>query len=354
MPVYAQKDTGIIGHLEAGEHIGRSGAAGQHIAPAFLQEAGTDLQEGHNAAQGLLLLEAAIAQVHIHGLEHIDHLLLAPQKLVIGLRRDGHEHRHIEQILVVVGDAVLDEIAGLDGVSQFLIVGRGVLHPLELGAVQPDALGNLVDGLAAVFPGQVYIDIHALTGVDEAGHPASPYGSGIPVSFDIQEAVIPAIHDDVAAMGQIQSPWGNEMPDGNIGHRVNTDGLALSCHGIHDDPVDPVSERLIHAGTAVEEHIQDLGHCLIRVLGLDDAVSTLQEIGTGTLLRTDQHGIDPGIVVRLISADGLILEDQKEAPGQCFSGTHILNEFDIIFTHCPALFIFLLGKLPADRSDMLV
>ena len=66
VPIHAQKDTGIIGHLEAGEHIGRGGTTGQHIALGLLQELGTDLQEGHDTAKGCLLLEAAFAQVHVH------------------------------------------------------------------------------------------------------------------------------------------------------------------------------------------------------------------------------------------------------------------------------------------------
>ena len=354
VPVHSQKDSGIIGHLEACEHIGRSGAAGQHIALGLLQELGTDLQEGHDTAKGCLLLEAAFAQVHIHRLEHIDHPLLAPQKLLIGLGRDRHEDGHIEQVFIMVGDPMLDEVACLNGIGQLLIIRTGVLHPLELGAVQPDALGHLIDGLTPVLPGQVDIDINTLAGIDEAGHPSAPDGAGVAVGLDIEEAVIPAIHDNVAAVGQIQAPGGDKVPDRDMGDGIDTDRLSLGRHGIHDDPVDPVCEGFLHTAAAVEEHIQDLSNSVIRILGLDDAVAALQKVGSGTLLRTDQHGIDPGIVVRLISADGLILEDQKEAPGQGFSGTHILNESDIILAHCPALFIFLLRKLPADRSDMLI
>ena len=64
----------------------------------------------------------------------------------------GDEHAQVKQVLVVVGDAVLDEIPRLDGIGQLFIVGAGVLHSLELGAVQADALGHLVDGPAAVLP----------------------------------------------------------------------------------------------------------------------------------------------------------------------------------------------------------
>ena len=201
MPVDAQKYTGIVRHLEAGEHIGGRCTAGQDISLGFLLQLGTDLEERHDAAQGILLLEAAIAEVHIHGLEHIDHLLLAPQKLIVGLCGNGHEYRHIEQILVVVGNAIFDVIARLNGVGQFFVIGTGVLHTLELGAVQSDTLGDLVNGFAPVLPGEVDINIDALTGIDKAGHPTTPHGTGIPVPLDVEEAVIPAIHDDVVVMG---------------------------------------------------------------------------------------------------------------------------------------------------------
>lgn len=78
----------------------------------------------------------------------------------------GDEHTEIKKILVVVGDAVFDEIPRLDGIGQLLVVGAGVLHPLELGAVETDALGYLVDGPAAVLPAQVDVDVDALAGVD--------------------------------------------------------------------------------------------------------------------------------------------------------------------------------------------
>ena len=78
MPVDAQKHTGIVRHLETGEHICGRCAAGQDIPLGLLLQLGADLEERHDTAQGVLLLEPAIAEVHIHGLEHIGHLLLAP------------------------------------------------------------------------------------------------------------------------------------------------------------------------------------------------------------------------------------------------------------------------------------
>ena len=134
--------------------------------------------------------------------------------------------------------------------------------------------------------------------------------------------------------------------------RVNTNNFSLSGHGVDDHPVDAVGERFIHAGTAIEEHIQDLRYRLIGILGLDDVISALHKVSTCILLRADQHAVDFGIIIRFTSADGFILVNQKEAPGQRFSGTDILNQLDVILSHGFALRVVLHGKLFSDHSKL--
>ena len=136
--------------------------------------------------------------------------------------------------------------------------------------------------------------------------------------------------------------------------RVNTNNFSLSGHGVDDHPVDAVGERFIHAGTAIEEHIQDLRYRLIGIFGLDDVISALHKVSTCILLRADQHAVDFGIIIRFTSADGFILVNQKEAPGQRFSGTDILNQPDVILSHGFALRVVLHGKLFSDHSNVLV
>ena len=101
----------------------------------------------------------------------------------------------------MVGYSIFDVIACLDGVGQFLIVGACVMHAFQLGTVQPNSLRYLIDGLTSIFSGEVDINIDAFTGVDEAGHPTTTNSTGIAISFDIEETVVPAIHDDVVVMG---------------------------------------------------------------------------------------------------------------------------------------------------------
>lgn len=134
--------------------------------------------------------------------------------------------------------------------------------------------------------------------------------------------------------------------------RVNTNDFSLGSHGVDDDPVDTVSKRFIHTAPVVEEHIQDLRYCLVWILGLDDVITALHEISTGILLRADQHTVDFGIIIRLVSADGFVLINQKEAPGQRFSGTDILDQPDIVLAHGFTLVIILTFQFFADHSHM--
>ena len=254
----------------------------------------------------------------------------------------------------MVGNAVLDVIAGLNGIGQLLIVGAGILHSLQLGTVQADPLGNLIDGLTPVFAGQVDIDIDAFTGIDEARHPASPNGIGISVCLDEQETVVSAVHNDEIMMSQIQASRGNEMGSRNMRNRIYADHAVFGCHGIYNDTVCPVRKGFVYAGSAVEEHVKDLSGCQIRILGLQDIVAALQEISPGILLCGHQHGVDLGIVVRLISADGLILVNQKEAPGKRFSGTDILDQPDVILAEVFTLLIIFRSHFLTQHRDMLI
>ena len=254
----------------------------------------------------------------------------------------------------MVGDTVLDVVSGLNGIGQFLIIGAGILHTFEFGAVQSDALSDLINGLTPVFPGKVYIDVNAFTGIDEARHPAAPDSTGITVCPDEQETIVPAIHDDEVMVGQIQPSWGNKMRDRNMRNRVHANHSIFGCHSIHYDTVGSVRERFIHAGSAVEEHIQDLRRSHIRILGLQDIIPALKEIGSCSLLCGHQHRIDLRIVIRLISADGLILVNQKEAPGKRFSGSDVLDKPNVVLTQSLTLLVIFRGHFLSEHGNMLI
>ena len=92
VPVEAQQDTVIVGQLEAGEHIGGGGPAGQNIALGFALQTGIYAEERHGGAQGGLLLKHAVRHLDVHGLHQVGHLLLAPLQLLIASGGHGDEH----------------------------------------------------------------------------------------------------------------------------------------------------------------------------------------------------------------------------------------------------------------------
>ena len=152
VPVYPQQDACIIRHFKAGEHISRGRPTGKYIALCLFLQLRMNFQKWHHRLKRRLLLETAVAYIHIHGFEQIGHLLLTPHQFLVTFGRYRHKDAHVKQILIVVGNTRFDKIACLDGVGQFLIVSAGILHPFEFGPVEPDPLCHLVDGFAAVFP----------------------------------------------------------------------------------------------------------------------------------------------------------------------------------------------------------
>ena len=127
---------------------------------------------------------------------------------------------------------MLDEIPCLNGTGKLFIVGRGVLHTFKFRAVQADALGNLVYGLAAVFPPQKHIDINTLTGVDEGGHPSGADLIRVSVLFDIQEGVVEPVHNDVITVRQVNAARRDKMCHSDMWDRIDTDDLVFRRHRV--------------------------------------------------------------------------------------------------------------------------
>ena len=253
--VDAQQHAIVVRQLKAGEDIAGCGAAGQHIALRLFLQLGRDFQERHHRLQCGLLLKAALAGVHIHGFEHIHHLLLAPKQFLVGFGRYGDENAHVKEVLVVVGDAILDKIARLYGISQLLIIGAGILHALELGAVEPDPLGDLIYGAAAVLTAEMDVDIHAFSGVDERGHPAGPDAAWIPACLDVEEGIVQPVHNDIVIMAQVDAAGRQKVGHADRRHRVHADDFLLCRHGVHHDAIYTGGKRLVRAGAPVVKHV---------------------------------------------------------------------------------------------------
>ena len=258
----------------------------------------------------------------------------------------------VEQILVVIGNAVFDEIAGLDGVGQLLVIGAGVLHPLELRPVEPDALGHLVNGLAAVLPPEEDVNIHALAGVDQRGHPAAPDSTRVAVGLDVQEGVVEPVHDHIAAVPQVNATGSNEVSHADMWDGVHAQHQLFGRHGVQHHPVHPGGEGFVHAGAPVEELVEDLRRGLVRVRRLHDGVAALHEVSPGVLLHGLHGTQDLGVVGAVALADLLVLENQKEAPCERFSAADLLDEPDVFLALPLAGGVVLLRQLLPDHVDV--
>ena len=80
-------------------------------------------------------------------------------------------------------------------------------------------------------------------------------------------------------MAQINAAGRQKMRHADMRDGVEADNLLFSRHGIDYHAVDPGGKGLVYTGAPIEEHIQHLRRGLVRVLGLDNAVAALGEIG---------------------------------------------------------------------------
>ena len=78
VPVDPQQHPVVVRHLETAEGVGGGSAAGEHVPPGLFLQTWITLQKGQHRAQGSLLLEVALAHLHIHGFEHVCHLAFPP------------------------------------------------------------------------------------------------------------------------------------------------------------------------------------------------------------------------------------------------------------------------------------
>ena len=249
---------------------------------------------------------------------------------------------------------MLDVIAGLNGVCQFLIVGTGILHTLNFGSVESDTLSNLINGLASVLAAQVNVNVHTFAGIDQRRHPSGSNTARISVTLDIQEGVIQTVHNHVVLMLQVNASGSNEVSKTDMRYFINTDNLVLCCHRIQNHTLHAACERLIDAGTTVEEHIQDFCSCFIRILGLKNVIAALHKVRSRILFSRLNHTEDLGEVIRFIATEFFVLENQKEAPCERFSASDVLDEIDVIFSKVLTLFARFCFQFLTNHSHVLI
>ena len=113
-------------------------------------------------------------RLHVLGEHQLFHLVGAPLQFLKAVCRDGDEDVHVIEILVI-GKPFLQEIAGADGAVQVIEVRVGVGGVLDLGAVDPQLLSELL--LDAVLGLAVKEDVHVnpLACIDKEGDPSGAH-----------------------------------------------------------------------------------------------------------------------------------------------------------------------------------
>ena len=182
-------------------------------------------------------------------------MLLSPHQFFIGFCRYCDEDGHIKEVFIVVGNALLDVVAGLNGVCKLLVIRACILHTLDFGTVESDTLCNLINGFTSVFTAQKDINVNAFAGIDQRTHPTGTHSARIAITLDEKEGVIKTIHNHVVVMLQVNTPWSDEVRKPNVRYFINADNLIFRCHSVNNHSFHPGREWLIHTGTTVKEHI---------------------------------------------------------------------------------------------------
>ena len=153
----------------------------------------------HDRLHRLLLAESAQTDIHILRHHQTPNLGDTPFQIIQGVRRDGHEDVGVVEILII-GKPLLQEVPGLDGTLNVVIVSVGVRCVLDPAAVDADLLSQF--GLDAVFghPGEVEVSVNTFPGIYQQACPPSGHAGVISVGGNNQIGVEDAIHHDVGAV----------------------------------------------------------------------------------------------------------------------------------------------------------
>ncbi len=325
------KDAVVIAHLETGEGVAAGRPGGQDIPLGFPVELFSDASDGQNAEQRILLQKTAHSGIHVLGDQQLSHLLDPPIQVLHAVRCDGDDNGQVVEILVV-GDAPLEEIPGLDGIGEVVKVGIGVAGILDLAAVDADLLPDLLlDTLLGLFvEEQVYID--PFPGIDDEGKPARHHLHLVGVCRDDQIAVVEAVHEDIPGMGEVNGGRRYQLIDI---HLLQFRGLIA-----HDIPAQylrhPFPQRNLRRGLSVKEDVKDLADKLVLVVVFYDVVAALEQKAAGVSGGGFQYREDLPVVRAAVGVVVFVLENKEEPSGHCLTGAQPPDEAVVILLQLPA------------------
>lgn len=98
-------------------------------------------------------------------------------------------------------------------------------------------------------------------------------------------------------MTQVKAARGHKVGCPDLRDWIDADNSPFCRHRIHHHAVEPTLERVLHAGTAIEVHIQDFSYKCVFIFWLYNTVAALGEIGLGILRHRLQRCVDLTIIV---------------------------------------------------------
>ena len=168
----------------------------------------------------------------------------------------------------------------------------------------------------------------------------------IAVRGDQQVGVIKPVNADVPPVGKVNACGGDELP----GRDMADLRLPPVCQVLRHHLFCPDGEGLCGALIPAQEVIEHVYGEFVLVVRQHHFIPALAQI---THCRVDGglQGADgfPFLVRAPCVAPGLVFKDQEEPARDCLAGTDLLDELQVILLHEPALFVGLLGHLPAHR-----
>ena len=137
-------------------------------------------------------------------------------------------------------------------------------------------------------------------------------------------------------MTQVKAARGHKVGCPDLRDWIDADNSPFCRHRIHHHAVEPTLERVLHAGTAIEVHIQDFSYKCVFIFWLYNTVAALGEIGLGILRHRLQRCVDLTIIVIGLAAHRLVLKNQEKPAGQCLTATFLPDELDSTTPQFPA------------------
>ena len=203
MLVDAEQDAVVVTQLIRRERIAACCAQRQHIPLAAFKERFVQLHKRKRRPERLLLTEIAALHVHILRNEQLFHLRTLPVQIVRVVRGHGDKQIQIVEIFMVA-QTILQEISAADGTVEIVKVCIGVAGLLDLAAVDAKLLAELADHAIFWLARQKYIEVNAVSGIDQQTQPARGNLRLIPVRRHQQIRIVRSVDAEIAAMREIQ------------------------------------------------------------------------------------------------------------------------------------------------------